>query len=285
MRSVRLPEPRHVTASDGCRLGIRDLGVADGDVLVLLHSLGTDSTMWEPCAAQLSRTHRIVLPDSRGHGASAPAPQTSVDQWADDLATVVEATGARDVVMVGVSMGGIQALAYAATRPPALRGLVVADSFASLPTEVAAEKIASFADQVRTRPMADVAAAYVADTFRSPPPAAADAVLRAMSGLEADSFMAAVTACFGARIEDRLPHVDVPVRLLWGEHDAKTPRALSEAIRRQLPESDLTDLGVLDDAGHLSNVDNPEGFAAEVRRFCDALSERADSQIQEADAP
>jgi len=273
---MTFPDPRYVTAPDGCRLAYRDVGVAGGEVLVLLHSLGVDGTMWEPCAARLTDSFRVIVPDSRGHGASGPSPQTSVGLWAEDIATVLDHAGARNSLVAGVSMGGIQALAYAAAYPGSLRGLVVADSFASLPAEIAMAKIASFTAQARTTPMAEVAAAYVADTLLEPVSPAADAVRRAMAGVDADSFAAAVDACFGVQIDDRLSDVTVPVRVLWGEHDAKTPRTLSESIVRQL---ELATLDVVPGAGHLSNVDNPAGFATELREFSGALRARPASEV------
>lgn len=269
-------ETRQATARDGCRLAYRDIGVADGEVVVLLHSLGADGTMWEPCAARLNDSFRVIVPDSRGHGVSGTASQTSVDQWVEDIATVMDDAGVQDALLAGVSMGGIQALAYAAAFPGTLRGVVVADSFASLPAEIAAAKIASFTDQARTMPMTEVAANYVADTFREPVPPAADAVRRAMAGLDADSFLAAVEACFGAQIDDRLPDIKAPARVLWGEHDAKTPRALSESITQQLPEATLH---VIPGAGHLSNVDNPDVFATELRDFSAVLGALPASEV------
>ncbi|MFF5992782.1 alpha/beta fold hydrolase [Prauserella flavalba] len=269
-------EIRQVTAPDGCRLAYRDLDADHSGAVVLLHSLGADGTMWEPCAERLTDCFRVIIPDSRGHGASGRAPRTSVDQWAEDIATVLHHAGVQDALLAGVSMGGIQALAYAAAYPGTLCGLVVADSFASLPVEIAAAKIASFTDQAHTTSMAEVAATYVADTFREPVPSAGDAVRHAMAGLDAEDFVAAVEACFGAQLDDRLSDVKEPVRVLWGERDGKTPRALSESIVRQLPEATLR---VIPGAGHLSNVDNPDVFATELREFKAALRARPASEV------
>jgi pimeloyl-ACP methyl ester carboxylesterase len=187
-----------------------------------------------------------------------------VDRWVDDLRLVLEQIGADDVLLVGVSLGGIQALAYAAAFPDRVRGLVVADSFAGLDPEVARRKITLLSDQARALPMVEVADHYVADTFETSVPPGAEDVRRAIAGMDPDSYLAAVEACFSADIVKCLPEVKVPTRVLWGDRDAKTPRALSEQIAEGVQDGHLR---VVPDAGHLSNVDNPGAFLDEIVTF------------------
>jgi pimeloyl-ACP methyl ester carboxylesterase len=220
--------------------------------------------MWDRLIEPLSRHCRLIVPDARGHGDSGPTSDASVDRWVEDLRLVLEQVEADDVVLVGVSVGGIQALAYAAAFPDRVRGLVVADSFAGLDPEVARRKIALLSDQARSRPMAEVADQYVADTFQTPVPSGAEVVRCAIAGMDPDSYLAAVEACFSADIVGRLPEVKMPTRVLWGELDAKTPRVLSEQIADGVQDGHLR---VIPDAGHLSNVENPAGFLDEIVTF------------------
>jgi pimeloyl-ACP methyl ester carboxylesterase len=89
-------------------------------------------------------------------------------------------------------------------------------------------------------------------------------VRRAIAAMDPDSYVAAVAACFGVQVTDRLSQVEAPTLVLWGDRDAKTPRALSEEIAEGI---DGAVLQVLPDAGHLSNIDNPDAFAAAVIGF------------------
>jgi len=251
-------------AADGAGLAFRDTGPADRPALVLLHSLGADGHMWDDCTAKLAEDHRVVVPDSRGHGASDPAVTKSVDQWVDDLDRVLEAATATNVLLVGISMGGIQALAYAAAHPDRVRGLVVADSFAALAPDVAEARIRGLADQVRKHRMSVVADEYVAATFQRPYPAGAGAVRRSIARLTPDSYVSAVEVCFSAQISDRLANIEAPTLVLWGDRDSKTPRPLSEAIAAGVGSARFE---VVPDAGHLSNIDNPDAFVTTVRAF------------------
>ena len=260
-----------LSARDAAGLAYRETGSAAGPAMVLLHSLGGDGHMWDACTPALGRDHRLVIPDTRGHGASGPAATASVDQWVEDLEDVLDAAGAHQVLLVGVSLGGIQAIAFAAAHPDRVRGLVVADSFVALRPEVAEVKIRGLVDHSRQQPMHAVADQYIADTFQHPYPDGAAAVRRSIAAMDADSYAAAVQACFGVQIQDRLWQVEAPTLVLWGERDGKTPRHLSEQIADGI---DGAVLEVIPAAGHLSNIDNPDAFAAAVTAFSAACGER-----------
>lgn len=230
---------------------------------MLLHSLGADGHMWNEVARALAGDRRVVVPDSRGHGRS-PAGAASVDTWTDDLAALLDAADADRVSLVGVSLGGIQAIAFAAAHPTRVRALVVADSFVALPPELARAKIDSLAGAARETLMSTVADRYVADTFVEPVPAGAQAVRRALAGMDPTSYIDAVTACFGVQITHLLADVQAPTLVLWGDRDEKTPAALSTVIHHGIRGSRFA---TVPDAGHLSNVDNPEAFVRLVGAF------------------
>lgn len=242
-------------------------GPARAPVIVLLHSLATSAAVWEPVLARLSNTFQVLAPDTRGHGESVKAPEASIEDWVEDIERVLVHAEVDRAALVGVSMGGIQALAYAARHPHRVTGLVVADSFAALPVEIAQSRIASLTGHAMSAPMAEVAAQYLADTFREPDSPGAQTVARAMTSMDRDSYLAAVRTCFGANIQDKLASVAAPTLVLWGDRDLKTPRPLSEAIRAGVPGSRLD---TLPDAGHLSNIDNPDAFAQAVLGFLTA---------------
>lgn len=258
---------RNAKVHDGACIAYEDHGSAEFGTLVLLHSLGADGRMWDGCLESLVRDHRVIVPDARGHGASSPAPAASVEEWVDDLEDVLDAAEVDSAVLVGVSLGGIQALSFGAAHPDRVAGLVVADSFAALAPEVAQAKIDYLCDQARRQSMEEVAARYVEETFERPYPAGAEAVRHACAAMDPASYLAAVEACFGAQIVDRLKQVIAPTLVLWGDRDAKTPRALSEQIVAGVKDARLA---VIPEAGHLSNVDNPAAFVDELNGFITA---------------
>jgi pimeloyl-ACP methyl ester carboxylesterase len=248
------------STGDGDRLAYLDSGPRRTSAIVLLHSLGADHRMWRGLVDNLAPDYRVLAPDSRGHGDSAVVGPPSIEAWVSDVDCVLNHAGVDSAVLVGLSLGGIQAIAYAADRADRVSALVVADSFVELPPEVAGAKTAALADQATAAGMTGLADSYVEDTFTgSPLPSGADDVRRAIAGMDARAYVAAVDACFGVRIADRLPRIAAPTLVVWGERDRKTPRPLSERIAREIAGAQLA---VVPDAGHLSVVDNPDGFAA-----------------------
>ena len=64
---------------------------------------------------------------------------------------------------------------------------------------------------------------------------------------------------------DLLPDIGVPTLLVWGDRDRRSPMSLAERIRDAIPDAELV---VIANAGHVSNMEQPEKFNAQVRRFC-----------------
>jgi 3-oxoadipate enol-lactonase len=235
--------------------------------VVLLHSLGTSAESWRPVESLLRGTLRLIAPDLRGHGRSDLTPQVTVNMLVDDVERIMEDAGVERAIVTGVSLGGIVALAFAARHHSRVTGVMAADTFAHLPAQTAAARIADLVAQSAHSPMAEVARRYVADTFGTPPSETAELVFGATS-MNADRFQAAVRGCFEADVTADLPLVRCPVLAAIGDRDQKTPQALSEAIVESVPQAVLR---VVPDAGHLSHLDNPSAFAAALAEFSGGL--------------
>jgi pimeloyl-ACP methyl ester carboxylesterase len=63
---------------------------------------------------------------------------------------------------------------------------------------------------------------------------------------------------------DLLPHIDVPTLLLWGDDDRRSPLSIAEQLREGIRAAELV---VIPRAGHIANMEQPDGFNAHVRRF------------------
>lgn len=116
----------HFVEANGLRIFYRALG--DGPPLVLVHGgLATGEIMWNASVlADLARTHRVLVPDSRGHGRTAnPADTLRYDQMADDVAAFSAALGLERPVVVGYSDGAQVALEIGLRHPGLARALVM----------------------------------------------------------------------------------------------------------------------------------------------------------------
>ncbi|MFI7407595.1 alpha/beta fold hydrolase [Streptomyces sp. NPDC049627] len=102
------------------------LDTGSGDPVVLLHCGYVDHRFWEPQIPALAAGHRVIAPDTRGHGFSANA--TKPFRWADDLADLLRHLDAGPAVLVGVSMGGVIATDTLLEYPELVRAVVVCGS-------------------------------------------------------------------------------------------------------------------------------------------------------------
>ncbi|MGW3093258.1 alpha/beta fold hydrolase [Streptomyces sp. NPDC001102] len=113
-------ELSYYTSTDG-DLAYLDSGA--GDLVVLLHSGYVDHRVFDDQIPALAAAgHRVIAPDTRGHGSSANA--TGPFRWADDLAALLRHLDAGPAVVVGVSMGGVIATDTVLEHPELVRAVV-----------------------------------------------------------------------------------------------------------------------------------------------------------------
>jgi 3-oxoadipate enol-lactonase len=273
-------ERRRVATGDPA-IGYLDAGPRTGEALVLLHSLGTDHRLWLHQIDGLAAEYRLIAPDSRGHGGSGWAGPPTLRDWVADLDRVLDHARVDRAVVAGLSMGGVQALAFAARHPERVRALVVADSFAELEPEVARAKTDGFVRRVSTDGTSAFAAWYVAETFTTTPlPVGAEWVRAAIAGITPEAFTASARTCFAARLGDEIGAIQVPTLVLWGERDAKTPREASDFIVSRVKGARF---GVVREAGHLSAVENPEEFTRLVADFVAGLGTEERREVNKGD--
>jgi 3-oxoadipate enol-lactonase len=243
-----------------------DTGDARSERAVLaLHSLGADHRIWSS-QIELLRPHtRVLAADCRGHGRSGWSGQVALEDWAADIDAVLDHAGIDVADLLGISMGGLQAVHYAASRPERVGLLVLADTFLGLAEEVAAAKLDGSAGEAGRLGMERYAERYVAQTILTEPYGRGAAHLRdAIARMSPEAYASSARACFEADVREDAARVRTSTLVLWGERDEKTPRELSEELARHVPRSELK---TAPGAGHLSNLDNPAAFNELVAGF------------------
>jgi esterase len=111
------------------RLHYLDWGAGDRPAVVCVHGYTGSAQAFNALARRVCNRFHVIAPDVRGHGESAWSAMGAY-QYTDqvgDLAQLVDRLGLDRLVLIGTSMGGIIAMAYAAQFPNRLRGLVIND--------------------------------------------------------------------------------------------------------------------------------------------------------------
>ncbi|MCL6598909.1 MAG: alpha/beta hydrolase [Alicyclobacillus macrosporangiidus] len=245
-------------------------GVHDRRPVLFLHSLGTDHRLWQyQQEAVEGRTYGWM--DARGHGASQEHCPVSVELWVEDIREVIEQTARKDVVLCGISMGGVQALAFANKYPHLVGGLILADTFLRIPLHEQEAKIAGTAGKAAELGMDRYADEYLDATLTKSDSAMAirPHLRQAISGMSLAMYVASARACFTADVSPVFS--GIPTLVLIGEHDFKTPRERADEIVASIPDARLQ---VIPNAAHLSNVDNPAAFNRAIQSFLEGVDEQ-----------
>jgi 3-oxoadipate enol-lactonase len=252
--------------TSGVRLAYRIDGPDDAPAIVMSNSLGTNLRMWDPQVALLSRDLRIVRYDCRGHGASdVPSGPYTIEQLGHDLLALLDTLRIEQAHICGLSLGGMVGLWFAAKYPNRISRAVFANTAARIGSE---ESWNARIDAVRTGGMGairdTVLAGFFSEGFRRRHP---DVVRQMGEVLEATNPIGYIGACTLLRDTDLrgiLAAIHIPSLIIAGALDERTPPSQARELHAAIAGSELV---VLREAAHLSNVEQSEEFSKAVLAF------------------
>ena len=253
---------------NGARLHYKIDGAVGLPWVVLINSLATDLTMWEPQIAALTRTCRVLRSDARGHGKSraTPAPYT-IDLLVDDTFGLMNHVGASRACVVGLSLGGLTAIAAGLRRDPRVAGIAVCDSRADMPPEFVTG-IESRNRLAREQGMTPIAEQMVGRWFTRPTldsDAGVVSMVRQMIlTTTVEGFVGCAEAVKCSGLMERLEELTCPSLFLVGDADAAVPVEVQRAMQTRVAGSRFA---VIAGAGHLSNIEQPDSFNAALLSF------------------
>src|SRR5437867_5923266 len=117
------------TTLNGFRFHFLDWGARGEPPVLLLHGGAQTAHSWDEVAADLASDHHVLALDQRGHGDSAwaPAGHYARADFVADVLAFLDDRGWPAATLVALSLGGVNAIAFAAAHPERIRGLVVVD--------------------------------------------------------------------------------------------------------------------------------------------------------------
>ena len=230
-------------------LAVVDTGV-DGSPVVWLGSLGSSTAMWDRQVANFAATHRCVLVDHPGHGASPPSrgPQSIAGLGADVLAALDRA-GVGRAHFVGLSLGGMVAMSIAASDPHRVDRLALMCTSAHMDpapwheraATVRADGPGAVADTIVTRWLSpDYAAAHRDEVAN---------FVRMIGSCDPESYAGCCEAVAAMDLRAMLPTIEAATIVVAGKLDPATPPPHAATIVAGIAGSRLEIL----DAAHLAN--------------------------------
>lgn len=243
--------------------------VGEGPVLVLLHGFSHDSRVWRPQIEALQGQFTVFAWDAPGAGRSSDPPDPfGLADWADCLAACLSSLELGQAHIVGLSWGGILAQEFYRRHSPFVESLILADTYAgwkgSLPHPLPDERLAACLRDA-SLPPDDFVSKYLPSMFsRSTDPETFEELAGIMRDFHPSGFRLMAKAC-SVDTRNILPTITVPTLLLWGESDERSPIAVAHQLGKEIAGARLA---LIPGAGHVSNLENPDVFSAEIRNFC-----------------
>lgn len=266
-----------VPASETQHLAVRGLALAfdvqgDGLPILFIHGFPLDRTMWRQVMATLTGWRRIA-PDLRGHGLSDVPDKYSMAEYADDLAALLEALRAPQVVVCGLSMGGYVAFELVRRYPAKVRALILANSRAEPDDEAGKRRrgeMIALLQREGSGTLADVLLPQLlAPSNLSAMPSVAQHV-RAMIGGNPVAGLIGALQAMRDRVDSRplLEQIKVPTLVIAGRDDQLIPPAASRDLADAIPGAQVT---LIPQAGHLAPLEQPVQTSRVIGEFLDSL--------------
>jgi non-heme chloroperoxidase len=285
-------DTRCVTTPDGARLHTRLYGPADAPVIVLVHGWTARISGWNPQVNLLSASHRIVVYDQRGHGhSSSGTARFTPKLLGADLAAVLAATlgdGTR-AMLIGHSMGGISVMAWAARYPEQIAryasSVLLANTAATrlaadsrllpFPGRFAAVRrpiLRAMTEMPLAIPRSRAMRRSVRRTVLSPNASEATVtfvhtIMSSCPGRVRAQWGAALS---GLDVRAGVTNLCVPTTVVVGECDRLMPPRVGRRIADELERTGhLYRYVVVPGAGHCANLEDVDGFNAEITRLAE----------------
>jgi len=263
----------------GSSLAVEADRMAERPALLVLHGgPGFDHSLMRPYFDRFADTHQVIYLDHRGNGRSGgDADGWRLAQWGDDIAAFCDELGLKRPAVLGLSFGGMAAMAYATRHPTQPSKLILSSTAARMHLDATYEMMATLGDEDAAQtarrfwsdPTTAGAGEYMAKCMPlyNPTSDAASAVARARAIMRLEVMFHFITGeQRGMDMTADLANIACPTLVLAGGLDPITPLVAAREIAEALPPN-LGRLEVFDNAGHGVHRDEPERAEAVLRAF------------------
>ena len=231
--------------------------------LVLLHGLTGHAHTWDHMAPALAERCRVFAPDQRGHGDTSPGDSYATQEFVADLEALRQVWGPSRFALMGLSMGGHNAIAYAAQHPERVTHLVIID----IPPKIDRSRAPNWSVISRLADEGHKVYTNFDDAFadaRLGNPTAPDDKLRYRTEFNLREVDGGRQWKYDPRapahwapddLSGELASMQLPVLLVRGGLTQVLPRAVAESMIAAWPDAELVEVP---DSGHSVPTDRPE---------------------------
>jgi pimeloyl-ACP methyl ester carboxylesterase len=256
-----------IKLKNGISLDYRDIG--EGDVILLLHGLGSTKADWDLQYESFSMHYRVIAPDLRGHGnSSKPVSKAGygVKLCAEDLALLLVKLKIPECNVVGFSMGGAVAFELVINHPEQVSKLIIvntAPDFNDL-GEMGEKMIRERTKTLHTVGMEPLANEIAAGMFpEDEQEELRNAFFERASKNPVDAYYNSFITLMDWGIGEKIKNIDVPTLVIASDNDY-TPVSLKENYTQKMKNARLE---VVRNSRHGVTMDQPEDFNRIILNF------------------
>jgi pimeloyl-ACP methyl ester carboxylesterase len=249
---------RHFFQHNGYKLSYLDSG-GEGQLLIALHAHWMEGATFEPLAAALAPFWRVIALDQRGHGYSDHPQTYTRDDYLGDLSALFQHLKIKEpLVLLGNSLGGVNAYQFAARHPELVKAMIIEDIGVEI--EVDVNFSLAWAGTFKTKEelaqnVGPRFAPYLEDSFRH-----TETGWRL--AFNPSDMVTSNKLVAGNHWQDWLAS-DCPALLIRGKDSRLTTQAHFEEMAKQRLNTTLCTL----EGGHVVHIDNFKGFMEQVNKF------------------
>lgn len=241
-------------------------------VIVFINSLGTDSRIWHNELPKLAEDYTILTYDKRGHGLSGLGnPPYSIEDHAADLAGLLDHLELSNVIVCGLSVGGLIAQGLYMSRPDLVKALILSNTAHKIGTAAMwAARIAAVEENGIGSILDAIMERWFTAPFRKPENAAYQGYCNMLLRQPTFGYSGTCAAIRDADFTEAAGKIAVPVLCIVGREDGSTPPDLVKSLADLIPGSRFE---IIEGAAHIPCVEAPAAHAALIRGFIEQLDE------------
>lgn len=250
--------------------------VGEGNTpVIFLHGYPFDKTMWQLQLEVLKPSYRLIALDIRGFGKSKNEESPlRIDAFSDDVIALMDGLQIEKAIVCGLSMGGYIALNALQRFPDRFVAMVLCDTQCIADTAAVKEKRFGVIDEIAANGPTSFLEGFIKKVFHKDSLDNKKELVKQIHSVvfaNSEHVISQGLVALAERSEtcSTLQDISIPVCIICGRQDEVTPLEQSEWMHKNIKGSSLK---IIENAGHLSNLEQPDSFNKYLGDFLDIVS-------------
>ena len=255
-----------------------DHGPDDAPVIIFIHGFPLNKSMWNIQVEALKENYRVIAYDIRGHGNSDPGiDEFSIELFVIDLLRLMEKLKIEKSILCGLSLGGYIALNAVLKHPDRFDGLILNDTQCIADTPEIKENRCNAIISIKEKGVQQYADEIIKNLFAPESFTKKKNVIDAVKEMIISTPKQSLCNTLHALAERKetctqLPEINIPVLIMVGKEDKITPIPAAQQMHEKILNSKLE---IIQQAGHLSNLEDPTTFNTHLVKFLELVGKKS----------